>query len=66
MKRTREQAIQIIEDLFPPDSQYPDTNAIGNRLLEQAKSEVNNWRTLPDDIIFRYAQLCEEEERAHR
>ena len=59
----RKQAISTIEALFPVDSQYEETNAIGERLLNQAKRECENWRNLPDAILFRYADLCEQEER---
>jgi len=56
-------AIQIIESLFPADSQYPKTRKTGLRLLEQAKQNVENWRDLPEKILFEYARLCEEEEK---
>jgi len=56
---TRREAIQIIEGLFPADAPYENTATIGKRLLEQAK----NWRDEPDAVLFRYAELCESEER---
>lgn len=62
----REEAILYIEGLFPPDCEYPDTSAIGERLLEQAKRETgftDNWRNLPDNVIARFAQLCIAEEK---
>jgi hypothetical protein len=58
----RQQAISTIENLFPTDSQYAGTNAVGERLLEQAKRECENWRNLPEPILFRYAELCLQEE----
>ena len=58
----REQAIQQIESLFPNDSQYPETNRIGERLLVQAKREVISWRTEPTEVLIRYAELCQVEE----
>jgi len=58
----RKEAIEIIEGLYPVDSDYPDTNAVGDRLLARAKREAENWRTLPDAILFRYAELCLAEE----
>ena len=58
----REQAIQQIEGLFPTDSQYEETNKVGERLLSQAKREVNGWRTEPTEVLIRYAQLCITEE----
>jgi len=62
MARTREEAIQIINGLYPTDSEYERTNAIGVELLEQAKRNVENWRDLPDNILFEYCQLCEQKE----
>jgi len=58
----REQAIQQIEGLFPTDSQYEETNKIGERLLAQAKREVEGWRTEPTEVLIRYAELCHAEE----
>jgi len=57
---TRADIIYTIESLYPADSDYQETRKIGVKLLEQAKREVDGWRTLPDDILLRYAQLCEE------
>lgn len=58
----RDQAISTIESLYPVDSQYEVTNRIGERLLAQAKRECDDWRNLPDNILFRYAELCQREE----
>ena len=58
----RQQAISIIDALYPIDSQYAKTNAVGERLLAQAKREQDDWRNLPDAILFRYADLCQQEE----
>lgn len=60
---TREQAIQEIEGLFPTDSQYEATNKIGERLLAQAKKEIEGWRSESTPVLVRYAALCLEEER---
>ena len=54
----REYAIEVIESLFPADSQFIDTAEIGRKLLEQAKSEVSGWRTEPTEVLIRYAELC--------
>jgi hypothetical protein len=60
-------AIQIIEGLYPPDSEYPESAEIGKRLLEQAKQEVQGWRTESEEVLTRFAQLCiSEEERSTR
>jgi len=58
----REQAIQQIEGLFPTDSQYVETNKIGERLLAQAKREVEGWRSESTQVLIRYAELCIAEE----
>ena len=58
----REQAIQQIEELFPTDSQYEKTNEIGQRLLAQAKREVDGWRNETTPVLIRYAELCMAEE----
>ncbi len=54
----RQQAISTIEALYPIDSQYKETTAIGERLLAQAKRECEDWRNLPDAILLRYANLA--------
>lgn len=58
----REEAISIIGGLYPIDSQYQETSAIGRRLLQQAKEEVDNWRNEPTEVLLRYAELCQEQE----
>lgn len=57
----RNKAIQIIEGLFPADSEYPDTAEIGKKLLTQAKTK--SWRDEPIDVLIRYANLCLQEEQ---
>ena len=61
-RMSREEAISIIECLFPADSQYQESREIGKKFLQQAKDEANNWRNEPDNILFRYADLCMQEE----
>ena len=56
----REQAIQMIEGLFPADSPY--NPEFGQKLLDQAKREVSGWRTEPTEVLLRYAELCIAEE----
>ena len=58
----RWKAISIIETHYPTDSQYERINAIGERLLAQAKRECEDWRNLPLVILARYAELCQQEE----
>lgn len=60
----REDAISIIGGLFPADSEYTDTAEIGRQLLERAKREVAGWRTEPDAVLIRYAELCLQLDRA--
>lgn len=57
----RSEAISNIESLFPIDSEYPDTNEVGKKLLMQA-IECIGWRKLNDDILNEYAKLCIDEE----
>ena len=58
----KQKAINEIEGLFPADAEYSDTAEIGQRLLEQARREINNWRNEPEAILFRYLELCQREE----
>lgn len=61
----RDRAIQIINALYPVGSEYPDTNAIGEELLAQAKREVRSgltWQDEPTPVLIRYAELCEQRE----
>ena len=57
----RQQAIADIEALFPIDSEYSSTNEMGKKLLLEA-IESCNWRKLPNEILFKYAELCQQEE----
>ncbi len=55
---TREEAIQHIKNLYPPDAPYEDTAAIGEELLAQAKREVAAWEQESDAVLIRFAELC--------
>jgi len=57
-----EQAIADIEALFPADSQYHGSREVGERLLAQAKMEVEGWRSESPAVLMRYAELCRQEE----
>lgn len=57
-----EQAISDIEQLYPADSQYMSSREIGERLLSQAKMEVEGWRSESRAVLIRYAQLCRDRE----
>lgn len=57
----REEAISIIDELYPADSGYEETAKIGRELLDQAKRSA--WRTEPTEVLIKYAQLCIKKER---
>ncbi len=63
---TKENAIEIIEALYPADSQYADTAKIGKELLDKARCDVAGWRTEPTEVLIRYAQLCEGRENQNQ
>lgn len=54
----RAQAIEIIARLYPADSECFTTRQIGEQLMNQARREQFDWRTLPDEVLARYAVLC--------
>jgi hypothetical protein len=58
----KKEAINIIEALYPADSQYKDSRETGKALLQQAKEELNNWRNEPPEVLIRYAELCQQKE----
>jgi hypothetical protein len=63
----REQLIELIDALFPADSQDPETARIGRALLLEAQDQVQDWRDEPTEVLREYARLCEEyRERARR
>lgn len=56
---TAQDAIQHIQSLYPPDSQYDDTSAIGRDLMDNAignKVGYNNWRDLSDTDLITLAK----------
>jgi hypothetical protein len=52
----RKQAIEIIKALYPPDTET------GAGLLQKAKNDCDSWQNLPDNVLLRYADLCQQEE----
>lgn len=55
----KKRAIATIQNLYPIDSQYADTNKVGQELLIETFKEVGfNWRDLPEDVLVRYAEKC--------
>lgn len=58
----RNEAISTIKSLYPPDSDFPETQRIGRELLRKAKDEVEGWEKESDDVLIRFAQLSIERE----
>ena len=52
----KKEAIDCISGLYPPDTEK------GQELLRQAKAEMESWKDLPENILIRYAELCQQEE----
>lgn len=54
--------IQIIETLYPPDSDFPDTALIGNKLLMRAMRNTDfHWQDLPFEVLQELSRLCIQE-----
>jgi hypothetical protein len=56
---TAQDAIQHIQALYPPDSQYDDTRAIGRDLMDNTvggKVGYNKWRELSDTDLLALAK----------
>jgi len=62
---SRAQAIACIEDTYPADSLEPGTRALGVDLLARAIEDqhAEHWRHEGDGVLFRYAELCRQEQR---
>jgi len=55
----KKEAISSIENLYPTDSPFPDTNKVGQELLFESLHEVGfDWRDLPEAVLVRYAEKC--------
>lgn len=55
--------IRDIENYYPIDSEYSETNLIGQRLLIMAIQQTRfNWRNLPEKVLIKYRDLCFDEE----
>lgn len=60
----RRKSWSVIESSFPPDSENSTTAVIGKSLLERARWEVGvSWRTEQPEVLVRFAELCQQEER---
>lgn len=57
------EAISVIECLYPPDAEYQATREIGQALLLEALRDFD-WRTLPEELLSRWAELQAQHERA--
>lgn len=58
------EAISIIENLYPTDSPFPDTNKVGQELLFESLKEIGfDWRDLTEAVLVRWAEKCESRER---
>lgn len=55
----KERAIDVISSLYPSDSQFPETNAIGKQFMIESINEVGfDWRELPENVLGRWAEKC--------
>lgn len=53
-------AINTINLLYPPDSQYPATRVVGRSLLQAAQENVAfSWEEYPEEVLVEFARLCE-------
>ena len=51
-EKDRKQLIEIIEWLFPADSEHPETAAMGRKLVTAAKEECSSdWRDEPLEVL---------------
>jgi len=62
----RQSAITVIQNLYPPNSQYPETSRIGKELLKKACGTTpgagieRNWECLDSATLITLAHLCED------
>lgn len=64
-KVTAEEAMSHIESLYPPDSKYDETRAIGQQLMATYVGNsvgYSNWRELPDNDLLILASVNLERE----
>lgn len=60
---SKKESIATIEEMYPIDSQYPDTNEVGRQLLLESIQEANfNWRDLPEEVLAVWSRKCIEKE----
>ena len=51
-------AIQTIESLYPPDSQYEDTAEVGISFMVSSILNTGSWRELPPQVLESMAEFC--------
>lgn len=61
MIMSKDEIIKKIKDLYPSNSCDVITALIGKELLIKAIFQC--WENLPEEILFRYLQLCQIEEQ---
>jgi len=60
----KHEIINVIQNLYPTDSQFADTNAIGKQLMLEAIEECKfDWRDLPIHVLRKWAEKCEAKEQ---
>lgn len=62
-------ALRHIESLYPPDSQYEDTERIGKELMDNTVGNVigySNWRDLSDEHMIELAKANLRESGEHQ
>ncbi|UCH71722.1 MAG: hypothetical protein JSW62_04810 [Thermoplasmatales archaeon] len=60
----KEEIIQKIELLYPPDSDFPGTNKVGSELLN--KAIMKEWKSLPIEILNTFLKFCMQREMMDR
>lgn len=57
MSELKQEAIQHIESISPPDSEYAACAARGQRMINEAiEAHYGDWRELPEAILVSVAQ----------
>ncbi len=60
----KEDFIRRIEQLYPPDSEYPEVAEIGEQLLNKAMRTTDfTWMDLPLEVLRELYCLCLDKER---
>lgn len=62
VKTERLKSIDVIQELFPADSQFDENRQIGTELFLAALAA--EWRDAPDSVLHHYAALCQQQEKA--